>query len=332
MAHGASRKMFHDGERAVQQRVGAERMAAQIGRNIVSGIPFDYARFLAAQPFVVVAGRDAQARMWASLIGGGVGFARVLDDRRLLLAGALPPHDPLVGAFEPPGGPIGILAIEADTRRRIRLNGVAERRPDGLLVTVEEAFGNCPKFIARRVPAAPLEPPPGARHRSGTELDPRQVVLLRAADTFFIATSHRQRGADASHRGGLPGFVEVGRDRTSLRFPDYPGNRMFQTLGNLTVDPSAGLLFLDWHAGSTLALTGRARIVWDEEEVNARPGAERLVDVDIVAVHEHEGALPARWTLLEHSPFNPPVRIESFLTPLGRHRSHSQAPHGAKPF
>lgn len=65
---------FHEGERAVQRRAGVERVVAQIGRSIVSWIPPEYAEFLRAQPFVVVAGRDAQAQMWASLIVG----ARVL--------------------------------------------------------------------------------------------------------------------------------------------------------------------------------------------------------------------------------------------------------------
>jgi hypothetical protein len=48
-----------------------------------------------------------------------------------------------------------------------------------------------------------------------------------------------------------------------LAFPDYSGNRMFQTLGNLAVNPRAGLLFVDWETGSTLQLTGRAQIIWD---------------------------------------------------------------------
>ena len=91
-------------------------------------------------------------------------------------------------------------------------------------------------------------------------------------------------------------------------FPDYRGNRMFQTLGNLTVDPHAGLLFLDWETGTTLQLTGRAQIVWDEDEVKARPGAERLVRFAVDVVHEHERAMPARWDLIEPSRLNPPTK------------------------
>jgi len=76
----------------------------------------------------------------------------------------------------------------------------------------------------------------------------------------------------------------VSRDR--LRFPDYAGNGMFQTLGNLTVDPSVGLLFADWETGTTVQITGRARIAWEPE---------RLVEIEVLDVLERERALDQRW-------------------------------------
>ena len=82
---------------------------------------------------------------------------------------------------------------------------------------------------------------------------------------------------------------------------------MFQTLGNLAVNPRAGLLFADWQTGSTLQLTGRAQIVWDAQALRSRPGAERLVEVRLDAAHEHERAMPARWSLIEPYRRNPPV-------------------------
>ncbi len=82
---------------------------------------------------------------------------------------------------------------------------------------------------------------------------------------------------------------------------------MFQTLGNLAVNPRTGLLFMNWETGSTLQLSGRARIVWDAHALRSRPGAERLVQARLDAVHEHERAMPARWSLLEPYRRNPPV-------------------------
>jgi len=299
--------LFHDGERAVQRRAGVERVAAQVGRSIMSFVPAEFGAFLSRQPFVVVASQDQQGRVWASLIAGGVGFARALDDRQILLAGLPAPGDPLEGALERPPARIGVLAIEFGTRQRIRLNGAAQRTGEGVLLTASEAFGNCSKYIQRRLPAGQLTGPAAPAHRESAALDARQRALVRRADTFFIASAHPKRGADASHRGGRPGFVEVADGGRRLAFPDYSGNRMFQTLGNLTVNPRAGLLFLDWDTGNTLQLSGRAQIVWDAQALRSRPGAERLLEVSLDAVHEYERAMPASWSLIEPYPRNPPV-------------------------
>src|SRR5215472_8871938 len=282
---GGMGTLFHDGERAVQRRAGVERAAAQVGRSILSFVPAEFGAFLSPQPFVVVASQDLPGRVWASLVAGGVGFARALDDRQILLAGMPAPEDPLEGALERPQASIGVLAIEFGTRQRIRLNGAAQRTGDGILLTVAEAFGNCTKYIQRRLPAGQLDESAAPTHRESAALDARQAALVRRADTFFIASAHPERGADASHRGGRPGFAEVTNAGRALRFPDYSGNRMFQTLGNLTVDPRVGLLFLDWSTGAALQITGRAAIVWDPDQVARYPGAERLVDVAIHAVH-----------------------------------------------
>jgi uncharacterized membrane protein len=76
---------------------------------------------------------------------------------------------------------------------------------------------------------------------------------------------------------------------------------------NLTVNPRAGLLFVDWETGSTLQLTGRAQIIWDAQALRSRPGAERLVEVKLDAVRQHERALPAHWNLIESYRRNPSV-------------------------
>src|SRR5215475_7861302 len=299
--------LFHEGERAVQRRAGVERVAAQVGRNILSFLPPGFGTFLSRQPFVVVASQDEHGRIWASLLAGRVGFVRALDDRQILLAGRPAPGDPLEGAYERAQARIGVLAIEFGTRQRIRLNGIAQRTGEGVVLTVTEAFGNCPKYIQRRLLAGqPTEPAAPAPRRSEA-LDARQAALVRRADTFFIASAHPQRGADASHRGGRPGFAEVADNGRRLAFPDYSGNRMFQTLGNLTVNPRTGLLFLDWDTGNTLQLSGRAQIVWDAQALRSRPGAERLVEITVDVVHEHERAMPAYWNLIEPDRRNPPV-------------------------
>jgi hypothetical protein len=86
------------------------------------------------------------------------------------------------------------------------------------------------------------------------------MALIEAADTFFIGTTHPTRGADASHRGGPTGFVRA--NPGEVWWADYRGNNMFNTLGNLAVDPTAALLFPDFATGRTLQLSGTAATEW----------------------------------------------------------------------
>ncbi len=103
-------------------------------------------------------------------------------------------------------------------------------------------------------------------------MEPDDIQQVQSADTFFLGTSHAEYGGDASHRGGPPGFVRA--DANGLRWPDFPGNNMFNSLGNLAVDPAAALLFVDFFSGRTLQLSGTAEVQWDGAD-------ERSVEFDV---------------------------------------------------
>jgi len=174
-------------------------------------------------------------------------------------------------------------------------------------VRSERVFSNCPKYIARRNVAgerAPAVPAPAVEERSALTAADRRLVA--AADTFFIATAARDGSADASHRGGSPGFVAILDDRR-LSFPDYAGNSMYLTLGNIAANPRAGLLFVDWETGDSVQLSGRAAVDWSPARAAVVPGAQRIVDFEVERVIRTAGALPLRWVLEERSRFNPPA-------------------------
>ena len=94
-------------------------------------------------------------------------------------------------------------------------------------------------------------------------------------------------------------------DPNTLIWPDYLGNKMFNTLGNIAANPKAGLLFLDFDTGSTSQLIGEAHVIWDASEIAKHDGAERLVSYRIEQVVEIENRLPLRWEFESYSPFNP---------------------------
>jgi uncharacterized protein len=243
--------MWHEGELEMQERAGVRALADRVGRIINAEIPPVAAAFVAAQPFLVVSTVDASGQPTASLLGGAPGFASASDARTLTIAPAFG-HDVFDDVFDnvEASGVIGILAIDLATRRRMRVNGTAVRRGGSIVVTTREVYSNCPQYITPRAFA------PASLQEASRD-------IIETADTFFLATAHPVHGADASHRGGA---VRV-ESPTRLSWPDLPGNNMFNSLGNLVVNPRCGLLFVDFARGATLRLRGRAAVHGDRERV-----------------------------------------------------------------
>ncbi|MFE9466268.1 pyridoxamine 5'-phosphate oxidase family protein [Streptomyces virginiae] len=285
--------VYHWGSLAVQERVGVRGPAEHVGRSIGTGIREVAAAFLELQPHLVVGAADGAGRMWASLLTGPPGFVRATGPHRIAVAGGVPAGDPLAEALAADGTRIGTIALDPRTRRRMRLNGTLAATPRGFAVEAEQVFANCPKYLQKRQPLELVAEGAGVVRRGGA-LTPGQVRAVRRADTFFVATTAEADGADASHRGGLPGFVEV-LSPVELAWPDYAGNAMFLTLGNLTADPRAGLLFPDWESGAVLQLSGRART-----EFAADGGRRTRFRVESVVEGVHPGRL--LWSTPEYSP------------------------------
>jgi uncharacterized protein len=295
---------FHAGERAVQSRAGVADEAGHLRRGISSAIPDAARPFLASQRIAILAGVDPSGRVWASLVTGPPGVIGAPSPRTLRLAAGLPDADPLSEGLTR-GRPLGVLVIDPERRRRLRVNGrVVRADRHAIEMQTHEVFGNCPKYIQARAPE------PGAEHERADVavrshvLTESQRLAIERADTLFIASVHADTGADASHRGGQPGFVRV-LDERRLLIPDYAGNNMFQTLGNIAADPRVGLLFVDFGTGTTLQLTGRARILWEPEALALLKGAERAIAIEVDEIVEIEGRGPLGWRFVEYSPFNP---------------------------
>ncbi|MGH3208258.1 MAG: pyridoxamine 5'-phosphate oxidase family protein [Trebonia sp.] len=252
---------FHVGELAVQRKAGtldeAARLAPMLDPAELHG---GIVAFLADRTFAVVTARDNAGRLWSSPLTGPRGFLEATSPTTLVIHAQLGEGDPLRGL--PAGQQAGLVVVEFAARRRVRVNGTLTAADDGsLVIEVEQAYGNCPQYIHQRLLAQGNPGQPGAADvRRGEALSPADAELVRAADTFFLGTTNPERGSDSSHRGGAPGFVRVDGDR--LWWRDYPGNNLFNSFGNLAVDPVASLLFLDFNTGRTLHLSGTAEVEW----------------------------------------------------------------------
>ena len=297
------RSPWHAGERQLQEKVGvAERMEA-FGRKVIrTWMPDQHREFYQQLPFMLFGAVDADGRPWASVLEGAPGFARSPDPQHLRFSSLPAADDPAQLAD---GEPVGLLGIELHTRRRNRLNGhVANLAPDGFELTVDQAFGNCPQYIQlRQFQRVPLADPASRPARHLTALDDAAVALIASADTFFVASyvdTDGQRAVDVSHRGGQPGFVRVEGNR--LTIPDFAGNLHFNTLGNLLLNPKAGLLFIDFSTGDVLQLSGRTEIILEGPQIEAFQGAERLWTFEVEKLVRRPAALALRWRFDGMSP------------------------------
>nr|WP_315230590.1 pyridoxamine 5'-phosphate oxidase family protein [uncultured Albidiferax sp.] len=305
------RAAFHAGEIALQQRAGVAQRMAEVGPRVIrSFMPDQHRDFFAQLPFVVLGSVDGQGQPWASVLAAPPGFIRSPDASRLRVQALPAESDPLARNLSE-DAPIGMLGIEPHTRRRNRVNGrVTALDGSGFGLAVEQSFGNCPKYIQAREPVFG-EPFNAAPAILGTQLDAAALRLVQGADTFFIASAHpgaahgTGHGVDVSHRGGKPGFVRVDADAAGqqwLTVPDLVGNYFFNTLGNLLLQPQAGLLFIDFETGELLHLAVRIEIIWDGLELARYPGAQRLLRMQVQQVLRRPAALALRWGAVTLSP------------------------------
>jgi predicted pyridoxine 5'-phosphate oxidase superfamily flavin-nucleotide-binding protein len=251
---------FHEGEVATQRRAGVEATAKRLENMLrANRLSAGATQFLTTQRFAALAGRDGEGVLWTSPLSGRPGFLRGADDT--LEIWAVPRHgDPLHRM--PVGQQVGLIAIDFAARRRMRINGILVESDDaGMRVHVDQAYGNCPQYVHRHDVSVTAFAAPSETPRHATSLNADDQAMIEVANTFFLGTAHPTRGSDASHRGGPAGFVRVDSPER-LWWPDYPGNNMFNSFGNLAVDDEAALLFVDFVAGTSLQLSGTAQVEW----------------------------------------------------------------------
>lgn len=279
-----------------------------MGRVIATSITPGAWQFLADQSMLVLGSWDGARGVWPSLLFGEPGFAVTHDGTKVRLAvksAWADHHDPLWQNLRQ-NGLISLLAIELSTRRRLRINGHLRSVADALLaegkldVIVDQSYPNCPKYIQRRLLQIDQIQPGRPYVQESHRLSTSQASVISNADTCFVASVHQYSGTDVSHRGGFPGFVRI-ESTTRLRIPDYVGNGMFNTLGNIHGSGFAGLLFIDFDNGRQLQVIGDANIDWSRESATV----ERSWLLDIQ--HVRESSLPhgLKWELVDFSPFNP---------------------------
>jgi uncharacterized protein len=301
---------FHEGEIAIQEELNERDTALGNGRLYEDRIMAQAHKFLSLQTFLILGHAKSDSIISTSTVFGQPGFVNIKNEGKNIVVD-LRSHnnlatDPVLRELKV-GDKIGILAIELSTRRRLRINGIVEHSgPAEFTVLVEESYPNCPKYIQKRSitiqESTPSNPAPLSR---GSSLTAEQLSVIQNSDTFFVSTYNPKGNADASHRGGIPGFIKISADG-SLRIPDYPGNSLYNTFGNLKVNPHAGLLFWDFETHQLIHLWGKADLNFHVNEDTEQTGnTERWWNFRTEAWEQQTIHLPFQFRFEEFSKFNP---------------------------
>lgn len=294
---------FHEGEVALQQRVGVAEQMAQVGDRILRKFMPDQHRELYEKlPMFFIGSGDPAGDVWASVVYGAPSFVQTPTRTSLEINASVQKFDPLHAGLQEEHH-LGLLGIELPTRRRNRVNGrVVTRTADQIQIQIEQSFGNCPKYIQPRT----LVDVHAEVNPNGTEFtafDSNVIDRIKQQDTFFIAsrsvgktatTTESKGGFDISHRGGPAGFVQI-VDESTLVFPDFAGNNFFNTFGNIALDPQVGLLFVDFENGHHIYLTGTAEVLWKQDGALLFEGVEREVRFKLKKGKLVLNASPLRW-------------------------------------
>ncbi|KAF2679722.1 oxidoreductase-like protein [Lentithecium fluviatile CBS 122367] len=308
--------------------------------NPTSGMLTPQAVFtLQRAPLLAIGTLDSQGRPWTTLWGGHAGFSEplgggIIGTRTIVDGTNDPVVQALVGSAEKgemiQGNQkmVSGLTIDLMTRKRVKLfgrmlagalgevsveneegsllvDGAPEKQEQIQLITkIEQSLGNCPKYLNQYKLRPTLVN--SKLVSQGPALSPEAKALIKQADMFFLS-SGVEEDMDTNHRGGPPGFVRVLSD-TEIVYPEYSGNRLYQSLGNLLVNPRIGITFPNFEIGDVLYVTGTVDVLVQSDAAALLPGSNIAVKIKVDDARFVDGGLPFRGTRKVPSPYNPLVR------------------------
>ncbi|KAK7185762.1 oxidoreductase [Paraphaeosphaeria sporulosa] len=326
---------FHDGETKMHELLHVPHLENPTSTTLTPQAAFR----LQQAPLLAIGTLDSQERPWTSLWGGNHGFSEMLGGgiigTRTLVDAA---HDPVVNALvgHAPKGEmvpgkekmLAGLTIDLMERKRVKIfgraiagcvnevkveveddhaksAGVPEWQDQVQLITkIEQSLGNCPKYL-NAYEIRPALVSPTLMSQSETLSEEAKALILKS-DMFFLTTSVPE-DMDTNHRGGPPGFVRILSD-TEIVYPEYSGNRLYQSLGNLLINPKIGVTFPAYDTGDVVYITGTAKVIVGADAAALLPGSNLAVRIKIEEARHVKEGLPLRGTRKIPSPYNPLVR------------------------
>ncbi|KAI5370699.1 putative pyridoxamine 5'-phosphate oxidase, FMN-binding split barrel [Septoria linicola] len=326
---------WHSGEAEIQRKMQVH----DLDNPTVPQLSPQLSNHLQIAPLISLGALDKDGRPWTTLLAGQRPMSQPLGGG---IIGIKTPitgkHDPVVEELvgkeasgqvvreEGQGRMVSGLTIDLETRKRVKLfgrmiAGALSTRDDEVtgqqeaiaemqvVLKIEQSLGNCPKYLnKRRIEPAVAKPELLSKSAS---LSDEALALLQKADLFFVSSANKDQDMDTNHRGGPAGFLRVASNDASgavLCWPEYSGNRLYQTLGNLAVYPKAGICVPDFDTGDCLYLTGTTEILIGADASAYLPRSNLCVKLTVTSARFVTQALPFRGVAGEKSPYNPQVR------------------------
>ncbi|KAJ8904242.1 hypothetical protein NDN08_000766 [Rhodosorus marinus] len=300
---GENLYLFHEGERIAQGKDGTRAVANRLQLHLGTSIDVGRFELFREQRVVYALSLDEDGYPWVSEVTGPAGFLDAPDEHTAIFRGektSFLPEDPILTNFRTCSDRrMAIIVMDFEKRIRYRANGNLEAyAPDkDYVLDVAEAIPGCPKYIQRRriVGQRQCMEKPVTR---GKSLSAEAIEAIEKSNTTFLGTLNPNGHCDVSHRGGFPGFIVV-NSAVELVIPEYGGNGMFLTLGNLELCSRAGLIFVDFEGtGNVVQVVGDAFLEWKNAEYE---GAGRLIRFHVKQFVLHHGASPYKWEMIDYS-------------------------------
>ncbi|KAE9380660.1 oxidoreductase-like protein [Stipitochalara longipes BDJ] len=299
------------------------------------GLSGHAARLLISSPLVALGTLDSEERPWTTIWGGEAGCSQPVAQSVIGMKATVDrTYDPVLRTLlgekadgevvraEGAGKVVSGLGIDLESRNRVKLAGrmiagaLVATEPDvgdvQLVVRIEQSLGNCPKYLNKKHIIPHLPHP--ALVSDSLPLPKAALDLIEKSDLFFISSSNHEADMDTNHRGGPQGFVRVlsnDESGVTLVYPEYSGNRLYQTLGNLRTTPRAGITFPDFDTGDVLYITGTTEVLAGKDASDLIAHTNLAVKIRVDAVRFVADGLGFRGQEGERSPYNPPVRFLS---------------------
>lgn len=251
-------KVFHEGEYHIQEKMSVAKNADTLSSMIKDTIPSIASVFLEKLRFCVITFSTQEDNIFTSSLYSDRIFIKIIDKNSISINIKNRTYIPNI-FFKEELVNIGMIGLDFASAKRIRINGKAKIFNDELIITINEIYSNCPKYIKRRFLQEKLKVLDKTSISTSIELNENFTHIISSADTFFLSSGHKNKGLDVSYKGGEKGFVKVVSSK-KLQFDDLPGNNLFNTLGNIHTNPYINMFFIDFKNYHTYNIIGKAII------------------------------------------------------------------------